>query len=66
MTRIEEIESRIRELNPDELSTLRRWFLEFDSYAWDRQIEEDAKNGRLDALADSAIRDHKTGRSTVL
>jgi hypothetical protein len=66
VTRIEEIESRIRELNPDELSTLRRWFLEFDSHAWDRQIEEDAKNGRLDALADSAIRDHKSGRAVLV
>jgi hypothetical protein len=66
MSRIEEIESQIRELNPDELSVLRRWFLEFDADVWDRQIETDAGAGKLDSLADNALNDHKNGRSTVL
>ena len=66
MTRIEDIESRIRELSADELSHLRRWFLEFDADAWERQIQEDVRNGKLDSLADDAIEAHKNGRSTVL
>src|SRR5581483_6795931 len=66
MTRIEEIESQIKKLNPDELSVFRRWFLEFDADSWDRQIEADARNGKLDFFADSALEDHKNGRSTVL
>jgi len=66
MTRIEEIESRIRDLNPEELSAFRWWFLEFDSCLWDREIENDAKHGELDSFADDAIKDHKNGRSTVL
>lgn len=66
MTRIEEIESRIREPNSDELGTLRRWFLEFDAEAWDSQLEADISNGKLDSLADEALTHHKNGRSTGL
>ena len=66
MTRIEEIESRIRKLNAEELSSFRRWFAEFDSSAWDHQIESDIEHGELNALADEALEDHKNGRSTVL
>lgn len=66
MNRIEQIEGQIRELSSDELSALRRWFLEFDAECWDRQIEADTKNGKLDALAERALEDHKAGRSTVL
>lgn len=66
MTRIEDIESRIRELSADELSRLRRWFLEFDADAWERQIQEDVRDGKLDSLGDEALAAHKNGRSTVL
>lgn len=66
MSRIEEIESRIKELDPEELSVLRRWFLEFDADVWDRQIEADARMGKLDSLAEDALKDHENGRSTVL
>lgn len=66
MTKVEEIESRIRDLNADELSSLRRWFSEFDAKAWDRQIRDDVRGGKLDSFADEALADHKNGRSTVL
>jgi hypothetical protein len=66
MTKIEEIESRIRELNPDELSVLRRWFLEFVAHVWDCQIEADVRKGKLDSLAENAFKDHENGRSTLL
>jgi len=34
--------------------------------AWDQQIEADAKAGKLDALADEALADHRAGRSRKL
>jgi hypothetical protein len=61
-----EIESAISKLSREELSTLRAWFKEFDAKAWDRQFEEDVKAGRLDALADEALRDLREGRCTDL
>jgi hypothetical protein len=66
MSKIEEIESQIRELNPDELTILRRWVLEFDFEVWDRQIEADARDGKLESLVDNALREHENGHSTIL
>jgi len=63
MSRVEKLESQITELTPEELSVLRRWFIEFDSRAWDRQFESDAIAGRLDRIADCALEDHTAGRS---
>ena len=63
MSRVEQIESQIRELDPDELSGLRRWFLEFDTDFWDCQIEADIRGGKLDSFADSALQDHENGRA---
>ena len=34
--------------------------------AWDRQFEADVKAGKLDTLAERALRDHRAGRSTRL
>jgi hypothetical protein len=48
MSTIENIERDIEKLNRDELAAFRRWFEKYDSDEWDRQIEEDAKNGKLD------------------
>jgi hypothetical protein len=39
------------------LAALRAWFAEFDAGTWDRQFERDVAMGRLDALADEAVRD---------
>ncbi len=66
MSRVEELEGRIRTLSPDELQELRTWLREYDDEAWDRQIEADALAGRLDALADRALQDFANNRSTEL
>ena len=63
MTRLEEIETAIAKLPPDELAKLRQWFEEFASQHWDAQIERDAKAGKLDRLAAKARAAHKAGRS---
>jgi hypothetical protein len=36
--------------------------LEADWEAWDRQIEEDVKSGRLDRLREEVLEDFRTGR----
>lgn len=63
MSKIENIEKEVRDLSPSELSAFRRWFLEFDAQAWDRQIEEDIDAGKLDKLADEALASHRAGKS---
>ena len=66
MSSVPEIEQAIRQLSPEELVEFRAWFSEFDADAWDRQIEVDAKAGRLDKFADEALRDVQEGRCTEL
>jgi len=63
---LHDIENAVAGLSPDELARFRAWFVEFDADAWDRQIEDDANAGRLDALADEALEDHRAGRTTEL
>ena len=66
MSKIKEIEREIEKLTPPELSDLRKWFQEFDAANWDRQIEEDVRAGKLDALADEALKSFKSGGGTEL
>lgn len=66
MSQVEKIEGEIAGLGPADLAAFRKWFVEFDADAWDRQFETDAMGGRLDALAENALHDHASGRSTRL
>ena len=63
MIKVERIESEIRGLTPEELAELRDWFLAFDWAAWDRQLEDDIRAGKLDVLADEALRDHAASKT---
>jgi hypothetical protein len=66
VTRIQKLETEIRELTRSELAAFRQWFQEYDATLWDRQIEEDALSGKLDRLAEKALADHKAGRTKEL
>lgn len=56
MTTVIEITRAIRHLSPDALHELRTWFEHFDAAQWDVQLETDILAGRLDRLADEALR----------
>ena len=62
MSSVLDIEQAVEQLPPEELAKFRHWFAEYDAAQWDRQIEADLATGRLDALADEAINDSRTGR----
>ena len=66
MSKLERLEQAVQELSAEELSAFRAWFLEFDWAVWDRELERDVAAGKLDALADEALRDHAAGRSRPL
>jgi hypothetical protein len=66
MSKVEILEKQIEGLSAEELARFRQWYAEFDAQAWDRQFEADAKAGKLDVLAEKALRDHATGKSTKL
>jgi hypothetical protein len=63
MTTVEALEQQIQKLNPKELAELREWFFEYEWDAWDRQLERDVQNGRLDKLGKKVLADHAAGRT---
>lgn len=66
MSKLEQIEKSVAELSPEELRAFAAWFEALQADMWDRQIEADAKGGRLDKLAVQALADHRAGRTRPL
>ena len=63
---VKDIERAISQLSPEDLQSFRNWFREFDAEAWDRQFDSDVAAGRLEKLADDALRELDRGRCTDL
>lgn len=66
MTTITEIEAAILKLSREDMRRLAQWFHELDQAAWDQQIERDAQAGKLDRLAEEALKEHRSGRTRPL
>jgi hypothetical protein len=63
---VQDLEKAITRLSATELNDFAQWFQEFLADAWDRQIENDANAGRLDAAVRQADDDFEAGRCTPL
>ena len=57
MKTVGEIQQAVQKLSSGELLIFREWFSLFDAAAWDKQFQDDVTLGRLDTLADEALRD---------
>jgi hypothetical protein len=66
MTTVEEITAAIAKLSPEQVAQIRAWLDERAEAEWDAQIEQDERAGRLDALADRALAEHRAGRTRPL
>ncbi len=66
MSTVEEIKSAIAHLPRRELVRLRAWFEDFEAEEWDRQFEEDVKDGKLDKFAEQAAKEFQEGKCTEL
>ena len=66
MDKVEKIGREVKGLSPSELSAFRKWLRDFDAEAWDRQLEEDVKAGKLDTLADAALKAFESGRCSEI
>ncbi|MGB3298884.1 MAG: hypothetical protein WBA76_11485 [Phormidesmis sp.] len=62
MLNLEQIEAVILSLPITEFERLRLWFLDLDYERWDAQIEQDIKDGKLEALAQEAIAEFEAGQ----
>jgi hypothetical protein len=55
MTLIEQIQSEIESLPQEDFRRLRIWFAEKDCLLWDKQLEADVADGKLDFLLEEAM-----------
>ena len=63
---VQEIERAAKELPTDELDDLVTRLSDFFNDRWDKQIEADAKAGRLDALLNEAKEEIRKGNTKPL
>ena len=63
---VQELESAVSRLEPEDFARFQAWFEEFAADAWDKQIEADARAGKLAHLIDQADADFEAGRCTPL
>lgn len=63
MTKVEALEREVEKLSPEDLAVFRDWFIEHDWQAWDRQIERDSAEGRLDRFAAEALAEFERGET---
>ena len=61
MSKVEQIEAEIANLSTGEAREIAQWLAEFLADEWDRQIEEDAKSGKLDFLFEEVEAERKAG-----
>jgi hypothetical protein len=66
LTAVEEIESAILKLSPQELGKLAEWVLDLEEQNWDKQIERDVAAGKLDFLAKEALAELESGESRII
>ncbi len=62
MTRIEQIQAEIEALPKEDFVRLREWFAEKDWLLWDKQIEADIADGKLDFLIEEAMTAKSQGK----
>ena len=63
---VQELESAVSHLASEEFAHFQAWFEEFAADVWDRQIEADARAGKLDHLISQADAEFEAGRCTPL
>lgn len=67
---VEMLEHQVEKLGAAEFRQFNTWFAQYRSEreadTWDKQIECDAKAGRLDALANLALEDYWAGKAIDL
>jgi len=66
MSTVEEITAAIERLPADQVARVRAWLAEYAERLWDEQIERDERDGRVDALIDRALEEHRAGRTRPL
>ena len=62
MTKVEQIQAEIEALSQEDFVRLREWFAEKDLLLWDKQLEADIADGKLDFLREEAMTAKSQGK----
>jgi hypothetical protein len=60
---LKDIKKAFSKLPPEELARLRALFESVEAERFDKKIERDAENGKLDRAADEALAEFRKGRA---
>jgi hypothetical protein len=63
---VEKIKVAIQSLPKDEYRELRDWFSQRDWELWDKKIENDSQQGKLDFLVEEALQEKEKGQLKLL
>ncbi|MGI8668918.1 MAG: hypothetical protein ACR2J3_03615 [Aridibacter sp.] len=63
---VTKITSAIKKLPPNEFSEFSEWFTEFEAQVWDKKIENDLQNGKLQSFINKAEEDFLEGKCQPL
>lgn len=66
MSKVTMLEGEVKKLSDSELAEFREWHLRYDERCWERQIEADSNNGRLDDIAAGTMGEYKQGGTREL
>jgi hypothetical protein len=66
MGSIDEIKSAITHLPEKEFNSFVDWFEKFEEERWDKELEKDIAEGKLDNLADEALKEFDAGKCSEL
>ncbi len=62
MKQVEQIQAEIEALSQEDFVRLREWFAEKDWLLWDKQLEVDIADGKLDFLLEEAMTAKSQGK----
>ncbi len=62
MKTVDALRRAVENLSQDELANFRRWFVEYDAAFFVPTSKHKSTNGKLDKLAEKAIKDLSAGR----
>ena len=66
MSTVKEIEEAISRLSEEEYQAFRAWFEEYENQQWDSQFKKDVESGRLDNMAQEALKEYDAGNCSDL
>lgn len=63
---LKDLQQAVAQLSPEDFKTFEAWFDDFRTEQWNRQIAADTKSGKLNKMAEQALKDFRKGKFTKM